>query len=111
MAEVTLSINGRNYSVACDDGEETHLERLAGLINQRIDDLKTVIGQVDEPRLLVMTSLLIADELSEASSKLKVPAADSQGVALAKAMEQEAAATLDRCAGRLEAIAASLEDT
>lgn len=110
MSEVTLSINGRNYSVACDDGEESHLERLAGLINQRIDDLKTVIGRVDEPRLLVMTSLLIADELSEASAKVRESGGGSQGATLARAMEQEAASALDGCAARLEAIAARLEE-
>jgi len=70
VAEVTLKINGRNYAVACDDGEEAHLERLGTLINQRIEDLVALVGRVDEPRLLVMTSLLIADELAEANARV-----------------------------------------
>ena len=113
MAEVTLKINGRNYAVACDDGEEDHLERLGALVNQRIEDLVALVGRVDEPRLLVMTSLLIADELAEANTRVSELEAGARkkdlletGTPLATA---QAAAALENCASRIESIAARLE--
>ncbi len=108
MAEVTVTINGRNYTVACDDGQEAHLRHLAGHIDQRVGELSESVGQVGEPRLLVMASLLIADELADAYSQIAelegngaVPARD--------ASEQSAVETLEVCASRLEAIAEQLE--
>lgn len=114
MAEVTLRINDRNYAVACDDGEEAHLERLGALINQRIEDLVALVGRVDEPRLLVMTSLLIADELAEANARVteledgarKKDFAETEAPLAAA----QAAVALDRCASRIESIAVRLED-
>lgn len=114
MAEVTLEINGRNYAVACDDGEEAHLERLGALINQRIEDLVALVGRVDEPRLLVMTSLLIADELAEANTRVAELEDGGRRRNLAETetplMAAQAAVALDRCANRIESIAARLED-
>lgn len=108
MSELALTINGRSYTVACDDGQESHLQRLAGHIDQKVTDLAESVGQVGEPRLLVMASLLIADELSEAYARIteleqRPPAAepDSAGPA--------ATAALESCASRLETLAASLE--
>ena len=48
MAEVTLVINDRSYDVACDDGQESHLQDLAAHINERIQDLAESVGQVGE---------------------------------------------------------------
>ena len=114
MAEVTLKINGRNYAVACDDGEEAHLERLGTLINQRIEDLVALVGRVDEPRLLVMTSLLIADELAEANARVSEledgARARTNGEADTNMAAAQAALALDRCASRIESIAARLEE-
>ncbi len=107
MSELALTINGRSYTVACDDGQERHLERLAGHIDQKVSDLAQSVGQVGEPRLLVMASLLIADELSEAYARIaeleKRPAAAPETAGPADA------AALESCASRLESLAASLE--
>ena len=68
MATITLTINNRNYDIACDDGHEDHLRRLGADVDRRVNDLAAAVGQIGEPRLLVMASLLIADELHEAMS-------------------------------------------
>lgn len=70
MAEMSITINGRAYQVACDDGQEAHLQRLATYIDQRVADLVKEVGQVGDARLLVMVSLLIADELADAYDEL-----------------------------------------
>ncbi len=71
MAQVTVTINGRNYEIACDGGEEAHLTRLAQYVNRRVDELVANVGQVGDARLLVMASLLVADELSEVHAELE----------------------------------------
>ena len=66
MTEISLTINERTYQVTCDDGQEDHLRRLAGHLDERIQGLVGAVGQVGESRLLVMASLMFADELFEA---------------------------------------------
>ena len=71
MASVNVTINGRSYQIACDDGQEAHLKRLGSYIDKRIAELVASVGQIGDARLLVMVSLLIADEMSDAYSKLE----------------------------------------
>ena len=80
MPQVTVQINGRGYQIACDDGQEAHLVRLGNYIDNRIQELVAAVGQIGDVRLLVMVSLLLADELSDAYAQLKVASAD-RGVA------------------------------
>lgn len=107
MSELALTINGRIYTVACDDGQEAHLQRLAGHIDQKVTALAESVGQVGEPRLLVMASLLIADELSDAYARIaeleKRPAVPPDGAGPA------VAAALESCASRVESLAARIE--
>ena len=57
--------------IACDDGQEAHLKRLGNYIDKRIAELVASVGQIGDARLLVMASLLIADEMSDAYSRLE----------------------------------------
>jgi len=70
MSQVTVTINGRKYDISCDNGEEAHLTQLAEYVDRRVGELVTKVGQVGDARLLVMTSLLCADELSEVYTEL-----------------------------------------
>ena len=70
MADVTVTINGHNYVVACKDGEEKHLHFLADYVSKKVQSLVVSFGQVGEARLLLMAALFCADELSEAFSQL-----------------------------------------
>ena len=71
MAQVEVSINGRSYQIVCDDGQEEHLAQLGKYIDQRVRELVAAVGQVGDSRLLVMVSLLIADELADTYANLK----------------------------------------
>ena len=71
MSQVNVNINDRNYSIACDDGQEAHLGKLGAYVDQRATELKASVGNIDDSRLLVMVALLIADELSDAYSDLE----------------------------------------
>ncbi|OYW44588.1 MAG: cell division protein ZapA [Sphingomonadales bacterium 32-68-7] len=101
MSNVTLSIGGRNYTVACADGEESHIARLGQLIDGK---LAGMAGQ-SEPRTLLFAALLLADELHEARGGGPPPAA----AATAPASPQHAEA-LEALAERLEHTAAVLEN-
>jgi cell division protein ZapA len=107
MAQVAVTINGRKYDIACDDGQEAHLSRLAQYIDKRVDELIAAVGQVGDARLLVMASLLVADELSEVYTELdtlrndkRSPNSNAAAVAIGD---------LDRLASRIEGIADRLE--
>jgi cell division protein ZapA len=112
MTQVNLQINGRDYLIACEDGEEKHLTFLAEYINNQVDGLVESVGQVGEARLLLMASLLVADELAEASQELDnlkaggAPEGDGQGDGH---MVGQSASEMDRLSQRIEDIAARLE--
>ncbi len=65
MAQVTLTINAREYAVACEDGQEAHLLELAQILDKKAKLLTQASGQINENMLLAMTGLLLADELFE----------------------------------------------
>jgi cell division protein ZapA len=100
VAQLDVAINGRNYRVACDDGQEDHLRQLAEYVDRRVMELVESVGQIGEARLLVMASLLIADELSESFASLE--AGDPEA-------EDRLAQATELVAERIETIAAGLE--
>jgi cell division protein ZapA len=104
MAEVTLSLNGRSYRIACADGQEPHIERLGAYIEDKLQILVQQVGQRGDALLLAMANLMIADELSEARARLDGPVE-----APAAAGSDEAAAAIEAAARRIDALAASLE--
>ena len=62
MAQVNATIAGRQFRLACEDGQEEHLQALAADIDQRIVDLRTRFGEIGDTRLTVMAALMVADE-------------------------------------------------
>jgi cell division protein ZapA len=99
MSNVTVTIGGRQYTVACASGEEGHIERLGRTIDGKLHGMASLAGQ-SEARTLLFAALLLADELHElqSGSGLAAPAADSQ-----------TAGSLEAFADRLEALAERLE--
>ena len=109
MAQVSLTINGRKYQIACDNGQEAHLSRLGAYVDKRVNELAAAVGQIGDARLLVMVSLLVADELSDAYAKMEVlRAADKEAAARLEA-EETLGANIEQLALRIESIAEALE--
>jgi cell division protein ZapA len=71
MAQVSVTINGRVYRMACDDGQEDHLSRLARDLDARIARLRESFGEIGDTRLTVMAALMVADEWVEAKRRIK----------------------------------------
>ncbi|MFQ5939325.1 MAG: cell division protein ZapA [Alphaproteobacteria bacterium] len=106
MGQAAVTINGHSYQITCDDGQEAHLRELAQYIDKRVAELVAAMGQVGDMRLMVMTSLLIADELWDARAKLSDPrAGNGKDAKAAKALD----ADIESLAQRIEDIAARLE--
>ncbi|WP_276198997.1 cell division protein ZapA [Chelatococcus sp. XZ-Ab1] len=70
MPQVSVTIAGRLYRMACGEGEEAHIEGLAATLDGRIEEMRTAFGEIGDMRLHVMAALTIADELSEAKRAL-----------------------------------------
>jgi len=117
MPLVNVLVNGRAYTVACDEGEEDHVRELGQFLDKRVRELSGSVGQVGDSRLLLMAGLVIADELSDALAKLHerendlaaLKSARTQTAEAQEMKEERAAKALEDAAFRLEAIAARLE--
>ena len=71
MSQVNVTINGRQFRMACEDGQEGHLQQLARELDERIVALRGQFGEIGDARLTVMAALMVADELSETDKRLK----------------------------------------
>lgn len=71
MAFVSVTINGRQYRMACEEGQEARLMRLAQSLEIRIGDLRGKFGEIGDSRLTVMAALMIADELFDAHQRVR----------------------------------------
>lgn len=116
MSQVTITVNGRTYKLACDDGEEQHLLKLAAHLSSHVDELRGSFGKVGDDRLLLMAGLMICDELFELRGrhdkvKTELEALQSERsdqAAQAEDSEAELAQTLEAAAERLEALSSKL---
>jgi cell division protein ZapA len=97
MSNVTVSIGGRSYTVACDTGQEAHIAALGRLIDSKLSSVPGVSGQ-SEARTLLFAALLLADELDECGKRPN----QSTG-------EPDRAEALEAVAARLEVIVSGLE--
>lgn len=117
MGQVSVTINNRQYRMACEDGQEDHLARLAHELDDRITRLRGDFGEIGDMRLTVMAALIIADELSEQGQRIRRleeelgALHDARMLAgdRAKATESAIAAAFNSAAERLERLARSLD--
>ena len=117
MAQVAVKINGYVYTVGCEDGQEAHLQAMVEQVERRITSIKALGGPNGEARLLVLASLLMADELhdlgalnAQAKHAATTGAATPGEAPLVPAPgDPEAAERLRRLADRAEEIASGLE--
>ena len=119
MAQVNATIAGRQFRLACEDGQEDHLLALAKDIDQRIIDLRAKFGEIGDTRLTVMAALTVADELSEALRKVRrleeeiAALQDARVVASdrAKAASDAVVGAFNSAAERLEGITKKLNQS
>lgn len=71
MAQVTVTINERQFRMACEDGQEDRLLQLAADLDARIAELRKKFGEIGDTRLTVMAALTVADELHDAGERMQ----------------------------------------
>ena len=107
MAQMKLEIGGRSFMVSCQDGEESHLTRLAAMVDGKARESGDPAG-LNESRMLLFTSLLLADELHSARTGNGEPT-EPAPPAGPDPMDEKALAALEKLADRAEQLANSLE--
>ena len=119
MPQVSVTINGRQFRMACENGEEARLTRLAQDLDARIGALRSRFGEIGDTRLTIMAALALADELSEVKEKLQrlepelATLQDASVVSADRAQATQAAvvAALNAAAERIEGITRRLNQT
>ena len=116
MASINATIAGRQFRLACEDGQEDHLQALARELDERIEGLRKKFGEIGDTRLTVMAALMVSDELSETARNLRrmeeelVAHQDARVVSAdrAKAASDAVVGAFNSAAERLEGITKKL---
>ena len=116
MPQVTVTIANRTYRMACGEGEEAHLEKLAALFDSKIEEMRGSFGEIGDMRLHVMAALTLADDLGEARRRIETleqEVAALRSVATAgdertQAVEKRLAESVGKAAERIERLARKL---
>jgi cell division protein ZapA len=119
MAQVSVTINGRQFRMACEDGQEGHLMDLARELDARIEGLRAKFGEIGDTRLTVMAALTITDELGEMGARIQrledelmaVQEAQVAATDRNKIAQASVAAALTAAAERIESITKKLNQT
>ncbi len=127
MPEVQITIGGRPFTVACQEGEEHYLRAAAGLLDEEASALMDQIGRLPEARMLLMAGLMLADKTAGVDDKVKAledkiaqqeawieelqnrPQPEPQRVEVA-VIPNEVSETFAELAARAEALAEAVED-
>ena len=112
MAQVNVTINGRQYRMGCEDGQEEHVLALAQEVDDRIEQLRGAHGEIGDQCLTVMAALTVADELAESAQRIRrleeeiAGLQDARVISADRAQQAQASvvAALNMAAERIEEI-------
>jgi cell division protein ZapA len=105
MSEISVTIAGRAYRMACEDGQEPHLRGLADLVDRSIGEMRARFGEIGDLRLTVMGAIQIADDLGEA--RRRIAELESE---IARMGDAAVARTIAAMAARIDQVSADLAD-
>ena len=116
MGQVNVTISGKTFRMACDDGQEEHLAALGQRLSDTIEYLREQFGEIGDQRLTVMAAITMADQYAETERRLRQVEGEIAGLEEARAAlaerqelaEVDLARVIEVLANRLEAVAARL---
>lgn len=119
MAQINVTINGKSFRMACDDGEEDRLLGLAERFDGWIDELRGAFGEIGDQRLTVMAGIMATDQLTELEKKVASLEAELATVSDARVQalttlnkhENDVALAIDKAAAQLENLAVGLNES
>ncbi|MDR3373678.1 MAG: cell division protein ZapA [Ancalomicrobiaceae bacterium] len=114
--QVSVTINGRVYRMACEEGQQAQLLALAAKLDGLIHQLRGSFGEIGDQRLTVMAAIMAMDEMAELNRQIRALEAENRALKETRAMlveerdrvERNVAQALETAAGRVEAIAAAI---
>lgn len=109
MAEVSVTINGRSYDIACDDGQEQRLIDLAHYVDSRVKEITKSGAAGNEMHSLVLSSLVMADEIFDLRDNISVLSSDVSPEVLQQADEMVVAQSIESLASRIDHIAERIQ--
>ena len=118
MKTVQAHVYGKDYTLACDTGQELHLGQLIKQINARTERLSKAVGHLPDGLMLLYTALMVADELHDAQKEItrlraeltaaEQATATENGDAKVAALEETLATNLEEFASRINGLAEKL---
>jgi len=111
MADVDVEVTGRRYKLSCRDGEEDHLRALVRMVDGKASELTSALGDMTEARTLLLSALLLADELNDMRGAAAVARAEAQTPLAAPEIDPAYAVAIERIAERVERLADQIERT
>ena len=105
MAQITITINSREYAIACEDGQEGHILQLSRMLDEKAKLLGEGANQINESMLLAMVGLLLADELSEMKKGSKAPESCSVDTDALQRIDDELASTIKSLNNQIKSLA------
>ena len=109
LAELDVSINGRSYRIACEDGEEDRLLQLSEHLDRHASKLSQSMGEVGEARLMLMAGLLVGDELIEALDRIDELREELAGANAGNVGTGEHSEAINQAASRIEELAGRIK--
>lgn len=107
MPILNLSINKKDYQIACNEGEEDHLARLAYELDKRVKEIARQVGNGNQSLLLALAGIMALDELYE--SRTGGAGGKEAAFNLEQEIESATAAAITDLAERVESMAMRLE--
>jgi cell division protein ZapA len=112
MSHINVTLNGRQYRMACEEGQQTRLLKLAENLESRIQSLRGKFGEIGDARLTVMAALTVCDELLDANSRIRTLEEELEALRdIRVAAADRAKATQTAVANALNAAADRIEKT
>jgi cell division protein ZapA len=112
MNHINVTINGRQYRMACEEGQEARLLKLAESLESRIQNLRGKFGEIGDARLTVMAALTVCDELLDANNRIRALEEELDGLRDVRAAAADRArATQTAVANALNSAAERIEKT
>jgi cell division protein ZapA len=119
MSHINVTINGRQYRMACEEGQEVRLLKLAESLESRVEELRGKFGEIGDARLTVMAALTVCDELLDATQRMQALEAELENLRSIRVAATDRARTtqiavanaLNSAADRIEKTTAVLNRT
>lgn len=121
MPDLTISVGGRDFQVACQAGEEHFLRAAAAMLHAEAEPLVQQMGRLPEARMLLMSGLMLADKTAAVEDenrqlRQELAALRSRPAPPAETVEvpvipPQVFETLAEIAARAEALADRVEET